>query len=143
MTKLIQGVVHLLKFPIMHPHATRRSACNEVLMKMVKIGGKYKLIPRKVYMYQSVICSLKSLCKHKGFLEKCENWRYRQAKDDMMGDVYDGNLWKDLQTIQNRPFLSLPNNLCLALNVDWFNPYKETQFSVGAIYLVVLNLPRL
>ena len=60
----------------------------------------------------------------------------------MMGDVYDGNLWKDLQTIQNRPFLSLPNNLCMALNVDWFNPYNETQFSVGAIYLVILNLPR-
>ena len=38
-----------------HPHATRRSACTEVLMKRVKIGGKYKLIPRKVYMYQSVI----------------------------------------------------------------------------------------
>ena len=28
------------------------------------------------------------------------------------------------------------------MNVDWFNPYEETQYSVGAIYLVVQNLPR-
>lgn len=28
------------------------------------------------------------------------------------------------------------------MNVDWFNPYKHTQYSAGAIYLVVMNLPR-
>ena len=44
--------------------------------------------------------------------------------------------------IGERPFLSQPNNLCLALNIDCFNPYKETQYSVGDIYLTVLNLPR-
>ena len=27
------------------------------------------------------------------------------------------------------------------LNIDWFNPYQDTQYSVGAIYLVVQNLP--
>ena len=44
--------------------------------------------------------------------------------------------------IGKRPFLSQPNNLCLALNIDWFNPYKETQYSVGGIYLTILNLLR-
>ena len=28
------------------------------------------------------------------------------------------------------------------LNIDWFNPYEETQYSVGAIYLVIQNLLR-
>lgn len=28
------------------------------------------------------------------------------------------------------------------LNVDWFQPFKHTNYSVGAIYLSVLNLPR-
>ena len=28
------------------------------------------------------------------------------------------------------------------LNCDWFQPYHQTQYSVGVIYLVVLNLPR-
>ena len=28
------------------------------------------------------------------------------------------------------------------LNVDWFNPFKRSQYSVGAIHLVILNFPR-
>lgn len=31
-----------------HPHEYRRNPCNEILMKRVKIGNKYKLVPRKV-----------------------------------------------------------------------------------------------
>ena len=59
-----------------------------------------------------------------------------------MYNNYDGQLWNDLQTIDCRPFLAIPNNLCLSLNIDWFNPYEQTPYSVGAIYLAVLNLPR-
>ena len=28
------------------------------------------------------------------------------------------------------------------MNVDWFQPFKHTSYSVGAIYLVIMNLPR-
>lgn len=28
------------------------------------------------------------------------------------------------------------------LNVDWFQPFKHTKYSVGAIYVTILNLPR-
>ena len=27
------------------------------------------------------------------------------------------------------------------LNVDWFNPFKSTEYSLGAIYSVFLNIP--
>ena len=27
------------------------------------------------------------------------------------------------------------------LNLDWFQPYKLTQSSVGALYLTIMNLP--
>ena len=47
-----------------------------------------------------------------------------------------------MHVINGHQFLAVPNNFCLALNVDWFNPYKQTPYSVGAIYLTVLNLPR-
>ena len=30
----------------------------------------------------------------------------------------------------------------LLLSVDWFQPFKHVQYSIGAIYLVLLNLPR-
>ena len=28
------------------------------------------------------------------------------------------------------------------LNLDWFQPFKHTSDSLGAIYLTILNLPR-
>ena len=39
------------------------------------------------------------------------------------------------------PFLAHPYSLAFAMNIDWFQPYKWTESSVGAIYLTVLNLP--
>ena len=44
--------------------------------------------------------------------------------------------------VSNHPFLDAPNNVGLALNIDWFNPYEHAQYSIGAIYLTILNLPR-
>lgn len=33
-------------------------------------------------------------------------------------------------------------NYGIMLNVDWFQPFKHTNYSVGAIYVTILNLPR-
>ena len=41
----------------------------------------------------------------------------------------------------NTPFLSSHNCYGLLLNIDWLQPYKHTQHSVGVIYIVILNLP--
>ena len=40
------------------------------------------------------------------------------------------------------PFLSVPFNFGLHLNVDWFQPFDHRQHSEGAVYLSILNLPR-
>ena len=40
------------------------------------------------------------------------------------------------------PFLSECYNYGLLLNIDWLQPYKHIQYSVGIVYLVILNLPR-
>ena len=39
-------------------------------------------------------------------------------------------------------FLTEPRNYGLLLNVNWLQPYKHVEYSVGVIYLVILNLPR-
>ena len=124
-----------IEFPN-HPHSSKRTTCNRV-----KLGKGSKLVPRKLFVYHSVVESIKDMARRHGFLEMCEHWRNRKdMSSKTLGDVYDGWLWKNLQT-SNR-FLSIPNNLCLGLNIDWFNPFSETIYSVGAIYLTVLNLPR-
>lgn len=126
-----------------HPHLSKRSACGEILLKKVKVGNKYKLVPRKSYIYRSIVTTLKELARRKGFLDMCNQWQNRSKEHArFIGDIYDGKVWDDFKEIGGRPFLTLPNNLCLALNIDWFRLYKHSPYSVGAIYLVVLNLPR-
>ena len=74
-------------------------------------------------------------------MKSCELWRLRKNQPAFC-DIYDGQVWKDFQYINGSPFLAAPNNLALMLNIDWFRPFKHTPYSVGAIYLVVTNLPR-
>ena len=50
--------------------------------------------------------------------------------------------WIDLETVDEVPFLTEPHTYGLLLNVDWLQPYKHVEYSVGVIYLVILNLPR-
>ena len=41
------------------------------------------------------------------------------------------------------PFLGAPRNFMFMLNFDYFQPIKHrTDYSVGALYLANLNLPR-
>ncbi|KAL2086233.1 hypothetical protein ACEWY4_017292 [Coilia grayii] len=126
-----------------HPQKKFRQKCGTVLMKsVVGKGGKEHLCPKKMYCYRSLVQSIKDLRMRPGFTEKCEKWRYRTVLEGTYADVYDGQVWKDFNTVSGQPFLQIPGNLGLMLNVDWFQPYKNIQDSVGVIYLTVMNLPR-
>eukprot|EP00111_Clytia_hemisphaerica_P009347 TCONS_00027435-protein len=59
-----------------------------------------------------------------------------------MADVYDGEMWKRFSDPDEHDFFTKKGNYGLMLNVDWFNPYKHVKYSIGAIYLVIMNLPR-
>ena len=113
-------------------------------MKRIKVGGKSKLVPKKSFIYHKLIKAIEKLVMRPNFLQKCEHWRERASKlpAELLADIYEGRVWRSLMLIENRPFLALPNNLCFALNVDWFNPFDETPYSAGVIYLIVLNLPK-
>jgi hypothetical protein len=56
--------------------------------------------------------------------------------------VYDVKVWHHFQSVNGRDFLSRPCSFGLMTNIDWFQPFKHTNYSVGAIYMVVMNLPR-
>ena len=130
-----------VRFPN-HPHRRKRQICGTQLLKRAKCGSSYQLVPRMVYAYNSVISSLTRLINRPNFLQKCEHWHHISRSPEMYCDVYDGKVWEDFMIVNEKPFLQLPNNLCLQLNVDWFAPFKHLQYSVGVIYLVVENLPR-
>lgn len=99
-------------------------------------------MPRKLYIYNSIVRSLTRLVAREGFLDQCELWRSHGNSGEFMTDIYDGQHWKDLQKFNEPPFLEIPGNLMLMLNVDWFQPFKHTTYSAGVMYLVIQNLPR-
>ena len=67
------------------------------------------------------------------------SWRNYKPSKDVLTDIYDGRAWKDLQASTGGID---GNTIGLMLNVDWFNPFKHGNYSMGAVYLSVLNLPR-
>ena len=130
-----------IEFPN-HPQVSRRQKCNCPLCKQIKSGSKYKLVPCRVFLYKNIIESLRGLINNPGMLQLCNNWVNYNTVNGSLNDISDGKMWKDFTMYNKEPFLELPNNIALALNIDWFNPYKHTQYSIGAVYLTILNLPR-
>lgn len=131
-----------IEFPT-HPQPQHRKPCNTLLMKKVKTKIKgASLYPRLVYCFKSIIDSLQEMLKRPDFFTNCEQWRHRQQRQGLYTDVYDGKIWKEFLNPDGIPFLSVPCNYDFQLNVDWFNPFKHTKHSEGAIYLTILNLPR-
>ena len=122
-----------------HPHISQRQPCGELLMKSVRgRSGISILRPYKVFPYQSVKEAIKNLISRNGFLENCEHWKTRQhtIPSGMLGDVYEGKVWREF----HEEFFQQSQahyNLCLTINVDWFQPFTHTsKFNVcGALTL--------
>ena len=120
-----------------------RKECGAVLLKSIElVTGRICLYPRMTYCYLGLEVSLQTLLMKPDFYTNCELWRSRQRDDGVMYDIYDGKVWNEFQSFDGQPFLSDPGNYALMLNMDFFQPYKHVQYSVGAIYLTILNLPR-
>ena len=127
-----------------HPHASFRKPCQQPLMKLCKTKSTTIFRPFKVYCHQSIVKSLELLLCRPNFLQNCEQWRYRQIDANILGDIYDGKVWKEFLDVNGKHYFNEQNmcSLAFSLNIDWFQPYKHVTDSVGAIYLSILNLPR-
>ena len=113
-----------------------------LLRQVVLKSGHARLYPFNVYCYQSVICNLQRFLQRPEFGVKCELWRDRRIPDGFLADVFDGCVWKEWQFFSGKPFLAAPRNYAFMLNVDWFQPFKHSIYSVGALYMVLVNLFR-
>ena len=84
--------------------------------------GKTFLYPNQVYCFKKVTDSLQDLINKQNFMENCEKWRNcsTQLPDNVLGVCFEGRVWKEFQYVDREPFLTIPNNFGLMLNVDWF-----------------------
>ena len=103
--------------------------------------GKKKRKPYKVYQFNPPSSTLKKLFNSPDFNSLLDKTRSRlpPISDDVMDDVQDAQIWKDFA---DSNFFSSKYNLALMLYVDWFRPFKRSQYHVGVLILTVLNLPR-
>ena len=131
-----------VEFP-RHPQQQHRRPCGENLLREVVFqSGCKTYVPRRDYCYRGITKTLEEYLMRPGFAEACEEWRTRDVPPGTMADVYDGLMWKEFQYVDGCPFLAKPRNYAFMMNVDWFQPFKHTPYSVGFIYLVLLNLHR-
>lgn len=114
-----------------HTRRSKRTACNKRLLQ----GST--TTPKRVFCYRPISKYLKQFAKQTDFLERCNKWRNRNA-NNTLADIYDGSEWKN----EINGYLQNPTHLYGMINVDWFQAYKYTPYSTGAIYMVILNLPR-
>lgn len=108
--------------------------CGESLLHhMVSISGSN--------CYHPIINALQQLLLREEFVNLCESTR-TAYNADCLSDVFHGRVWRNFLEIDGRKFLSLPFTYGVTINIDWFEPFKHYTYSVGVIYLVVMNLPR-
>ena len=117
--------------------------CDTELYSISK-SGKY--IPLRVYVYNSIISTLKTFFLRDGFMKNINSWRNRKLQNtNYLFDIMDGEVWKKFKIDPNDdlPFVETSmSNLTFSLNVDWYQPYSNSVYSVGAIYMTILNLDR-
>ena len=126
-----------------HPQRAQRTACGTLLMKSVRgKNGSEHLVAKRTYCYNSLITALQAMALQANFKERCSHWKKVQSTDNILRDIYDGQIWKTFTDSNGTSFWDNPCNLGFSLNIDWFQPYKYSVYSVGAMYLVLQNLPR-
>ena len=131
-----------VRFP-KHPQARMRIPCGSALLKTIRTASKKRIErPIKVFCCRSLIACCKQLVGQPGILDIFGHWKKRSMPAGVMADIYDGAVWKSFLRLNQQNFLLDKYTFGLSLNVDWFRPYKHVEYSVGAIYIAVLNYPR-
>lgn len=126
----------LHSIPSVHlPDERRCTACAEVLTQLRPNGSAHRV--KRTFVRVSLRDQLLRLLALPGWLDSCDAWPSRRAPEGVMADVHDGRLWAEHETT-----LRDEKGLALMLTIDWFQPWDATQYSVGLIFAVVLNLPR-
>ena len=72
-------------------------------------------------------------------LEYCEQWRFRNMPNDLLGDVFDGRVWKEFRVINEKPFLDNPYTF-FAFSLNRYRTRKKLKRACARTrkYLIIL-----
>jgi hypothetical protein len=132
------------------PNSTTRRSCNTPLsIQSRSLNGNIINRPELIFPYASIRQQLIRMYQHSNFESNLRHWIDRSNINDILGDIYDGDIWKTFKSStfgnNSEPFFNretADSHLGLILNVDWFQPYSNVTHSTGVIYAAIANLPR-
>lgn len=113
-------------------------------------GNADNLVPRSRYSYQPMASWLARLMMRPGMEDLMEKTvsSVEQPAPLKQTDIWHANIFRTFKGPDKKPFLPQPPgsaHLIFSIFIDWFNPYSNRQggkhASVGAIYLICMNLP--
>ena len=99
--------------------------------------GRSKWARFKTFTFIRPSSLVKKMFQNKHFLGLSDNHHERHSQDGVLEDVWDGRIWNESKSDQmdhTIPFLNNKNNLGLLINVDWFKPFKQSEYTVAALY---------
>ena len=133
------------------PNSTTRKTklCQAPLsQKITLLNNEVKIQPELIFPLASIRQQLETIYCRPGFESSLRHWVNRQQFDNILTDIYDGNVWKTFKesTEENSDIFFRPDiadtHLGLIINMDWFQPYDGTIYSTGVLYAAICNLPR-
>lgn len=102
-----------------HLRRTQRKPCGTSLFKAVRSkNGDLILKAKRVFCYRPVKKTLEEFLKRPGFGEKCEEFKKEPRDPELLGDIYDGRIWKNFKNAEGEPFFDSPNTFGCMLNLD-------------------------
>jgi hypothetical protein len=123
-----------------------RSYCNNIITKQIPTNQGLMFKPSLIYPIISIKRRLQQLYNTKGFEESCRKWTNRPNNEKELADIFDGRIWKTFEDPNNSQLFFrhevADSHLGIMMNLDWFQPFDNSQYSVGVIYGVICNLPR-
>jgi hypothetical protein len=127
-----------------NPVLSRKNLCNNELSSLKRNMKNMVVIPRMLYPKPTIKQQLSILYRRSNFEKMLDQSGTRNYDSNIYADIYDGKVWNSFPFDGSKFFSpeTATSNLGLLINLDWFQPFKYTQHSTGAIYASICNLPR-
>ena len=112
------------------------------------LDGKIINRPELIFSYSPIRHQLDNMYQHPGFKNSLRYWVNRSSFDDILCNIYNGEIWK---TFRDEPFNEdsalffcnekADSHLGLIVNLDWFQLFDSVLHSTGILYAFIVNLP--
>ena len=96
--------------------------------------GKTKWIPHKLYHFVAPSVWLKHMYNNASFCKLIQK-ASEKLSTNVLEDIKDGEVWKDFTMNPLRPSVPFLTDIGLLLNVNWFKPFKRSEYKVSAIMM--------